>query len=258
MPNAAGLYYFAHEADNYARPPVILIHGAGGSHLSWPAQLRRIPGQRIFAVDLPGHGKSEGIGHHIVDDYADHILDFMKVIGLRAAVLVGHSMGSAIALKLAIRSPRQTLGLGLVGGGAKLHVAPALLHSASNPSTFPDAVQTVIDYSFALHTGKRLKELVAQRMTMTRPTVLYGDLVACEAFNVTDRLLGISVPTLIVCGAEDKMVPPNHSEFLRDNIVSAQMVLVPKAGHMVMLEQPDLMANVLDNFLNGIPYQRGQ
>ncbi len=258
MPTAAGLYYFAHEAENYARPPAILIHGAGGSHLSWPPQIRRLSRQRMYAMDLPAHGKSAGIGHHRVEDYADHIRDFIKALGLRAAVLIGHSMGSAIALSLAIRFPDQILGLGLLGGGPRLHVSPALLQSASNPATFRDTVRRLVDYSFTLHAGRRMKELVIQRMAGTRPTVLYGDLLACEAFNATESLSHISAPTLILCGAEDKMTPPINSESLRDQIPGARLTLVPEAGHMLMLEQTDLTATALNEFLNGIRYQPGQ
>jgi pimeloyl-ACP methyl ester carboxylesterase len=258
MPVAGDLYYFAHEAENLSRPPVILIHGAGGNQLYWPPQIRRLHNQRIFAVDLPGHGKSEGVGHHSVDDYAEEVLSFLKALKLNAAILVGHSMGGAIALQLAIRSPKRVLGLGLVGSGARLRVAPALLQAASDPSTFADAVRMVIDRSFASQTSARLKELAAQRMSETRSTVLYGDFLACDAFNVTDQLSKISAPTLVLSGMEDKMTPSKYSEFLRDQIPRARMELLPDAGHMAMLEQPDKVARILNDFLNIIPYQPGQ
>jgi len=258
MPAAAGLYYFAHEANNLSRPPVILIHGAGGTHLHWPPQIRRLHDQRIFTVDLPGHGKSEGVGHQTIDDYAEHILDFMKAVKLNSAVLVGHSMGGAVALTAALRSPKQVAALGLVGGGSKLRVSPAILQSASEPSTFMDAVHMVNESSYSQHASARLKELGEQKLSETRPTVLYGDFLACDAFNVTDQLSKISAPTLIVCGAHDKMTPPKYSELLRDNILNARMDIVANAGHMVMLEQPEAVANLLADFFNTIPFQAGQ
>ena len=258
MPTAAGLYYFAHEAENFSCPPVILIHGAGGTHLHWPPQVRRLHDQRIFAVDLPGHGKSEGVGHQTIDDYAEHILDFMKAIRLNSAVLVGHSMGSAIALTAAICSPKQVSALGLVGSGSKLRVSPAILQSASNPSTFMDAVHMVNDFSYSGHASARLKELGEQKLSGTRPTVLYGDFLACDAFNVTAQLSQISAPTLIVCGADDRMTPPKYSELLRDNILNARMEIVANAGHMVMLEQPEMVAGLLADFFNTIPFRAGQ
>jgi pimeloyl-ACP methyl ester carboxylesterase len=258
MPVAAGLYYFAHETGNFSRPSVILIHGAGGNHLYWPPQIRRLHDQSIFAVDLPGHGKSEGVGHHIIDDYVGNVSEFIKALNLNGAVLVGHSMGSAVALQMAIRFPKKVLGLGLVGSGARLRVAPAILQSASDPSTFADAVRMVNESSFAPQANRRLKELAGQRMSEVRPSVLYGDFLACDAFNAMDQISKISVPTLVLCGAEDKMTPLKYSEFLRDGIPSARMEIVPNAGHMVMLEQPDIVAEFLAGFFNAIPYQPGQ
>jgi len=257
MPVAAGLYYFAHEADNLFRPPVILIHGAGGDHLFWPPQIRRMHNQRILAVDLPGHGKSEGVGHHTIDDYTGEVMEFIKALKLNAVVLAGHSMGSAVALKAAIRFPKKVLGLCLLGSGARLRVASSILQSASDPSTFAAAVRQVIDGSFFPQTGGRLKELSTQRLEETRPSVLYGDLLACNAFNVTDQLSQVSAPAFILCGALDKMVPLKISEFLRDHIPGAQMDIMPNAGHMFLLEQPNQTADKLSGFLDTIPFQPG-
>src|SRR5271169_1510527 len=162
MPTAAGCYYFAHEADNHSRPPVILIHGAGGSHLSWPPNLRRLPEQRMFALDLPAHGKSEGLGHHTIEDYVHDVLEFISEIGIYSAVLVGHSMGSAVALYAATHSPERVTALGLIGSGARLRVAPALLRAASDPSIFESAVHMLNETSFSSQSG-RIKELSTQR-----------------------------------------------------------------------------------------------
>jgi pimeloyl-ACP methyl ester carboxylesterase len=251
MPTTANLYYFVHEADNHSRPPVLLIHGAGGNHLSWPPQLRRLAGQRIFAPDLPAHGKSEGLGHHVIEDYVHDVLEFMSEIGMYSGILVGHSMGSAVALSAAICFPERVTALGLIGGGARLRVAPALLRAASDPSTFEDAVRIINDASFSSQSS-RIKELSTQRMLQTRPTVLYGDLMACDSFDAMDQLSKLSLPTLIVCGSDDQMTPLRHSEFLRDHIAKARLKVVPNAGHMVMLEQPDVLLNLLADFLNSI------
>ncbi len=218
-----------------------------------------MPNQRIFAVDLPGHGKSEGIGHHSIDDYVREIIGFIKALKLSAAVLAGHSMGGAIALKAAIRFPKRVLGLCLVGSGARLEVAPAILQSASDPSTFAAAVRLLTDYSFSPQAAPQLKELGAQRLGETRPSVLYGDLLACDAYNVTDQQLSkVSAPTWILCGALDKMVPLKNSEFLQDRMPGAKLTVVPNAGHMLMLEQPDQTAEFLSGFLDTIRFQPGQ
>jgi pimeloyl-ACP methyl ester carboxylesterase len=258
MPVASHLYYFANEPENYLRPPVVLLHGAGGNHLYWPPQVRRLHEQRMFAVDLSGHGKSGGIGHHAIDAYAADVIEFIKAIGLNAVVLVGHSMGGAIALHAAIRFPRQVLALGVVGSGARLRVTPALLRSTADAGTFPAAVKQITDLSFAPQTSARLKELAAQRMAEVRPSVLHGDLLACDAFDVTDQLSTVPAPTLILCGAEDRMTPPKYSEFLQTHIAGSRLEIMPNAGHMLMLEQPDAVAGSLARFLDSIPYQPGQ
>lgn len=254
MPTAAGLYYFAHGADLYDRPPVILIHGAGGSQLNWPPHIRRLSGQRIFAIDLPGHGKSQGMGSQDIFQYSQVVVEFMKTIRLAAAVMVGHSMGSAIALMMALHFPKRTLGLGLVGGGAKLRVAPEILELAANPETYPSVIKVLSDISYSQAADPRLKEMGAKRMAETRQSVLYGDLLACNTFDVMQEVKKINTPTLILCGSEDRMTPLNRSEFLRDQIAGSTYHIIAGAGHMLMLEAPDETSRRLEEFIISIPY----
>ena len=254
MPTAAGLYYFASGEDLHDHPPVLLLHGGGGSHLSWPPQIRRLNGQRMFTLDLPGHSKSEGLGRQNIDEYGKAIIEFMKALRLSAAVMVGFSMGSAIALSLALQYRRRVLGLVLVGSGAKMRVAPSLLEMAGNPSTFRSAVEKIIDDSYSPAADERLKELVIQQMEETRQAVLYGDFLACDSFDVMDGAKRIHVPTLLICGSEDRMTPQNRSEYLRDQIEGARLCVVEGSGHMVMIERPDEVANLIAEFLDQIPY----
>jgi pimeloyl-ACP methyl ester carboxylesterase len=254
MPTAAGLYYFVHGEDLRERPPVLLLHGAGGSHLSWPPQIRRLSGQRIYTLDLPGHGKSEGIGKQDIAEYSKAIIEFMKAVGLLTAVIVGFSMGSAIALSLALQYRKYTLALGLIGGGAKMRVAASTLELAGSPSSFPAAVQAIVENSYSSKADSRLKELAVEQMMETRQAVLYGDLQACDEFDVMERVKKISIPMLLICGREDRMTPPSRSEYLRDQIEGAQLHLVDGAGHIVMLERPDEVAGLLGSFVDRIPY----
>jgi len=254
MPTAAGLYYFAHGEDLLERPPVLLLHGAGGSHLSWPPQIRRMSGQRIFTLDLPGHGKSEGLGRQEIAEYGKAIYEFMKATRLSSAVIIGFSMGGAIALALALQYRKRVIGLGLLGSGVKMRVAPALIEMAATPISYESAVQTTIENSYSATVDPRLKELAIEQMLETRQAVLYGDFLACDAFDVMERVGKICVPTLIICGSEDRMTPPNRSEYLQAQIEGAQLYTVEGAGHMVMIEQPDQVADLLAGFLDQIPY----
>lgn len=258
MPVANNMFYFSHGAENASRPPLVLIHGAGGTHLHWPPQVRRMDGQRVFALDLPGHGKSGGIGSQSIADYARAVLDFLDAARFNAAVFVGHSMGSAIALSLALDFPKRVLGLGLVGSGARLRVAPQILETTAAEATFPTAVSLINEAAFGSSASPSLKELAARQMMTIRPAVLHGDFLACNEFDVMPRLAEIAVPTLILCGHEDSLTPMKYSEFLRDHIRAAQLAAFPGAGHMVMLEQPEAVAQALSDFADSIPYRPGQ
>ncbi len=259
MPVSGNLYYSLHGEKSTENPPLVLIHGAGGTHLYWPPEIRRLPGYCVYALDLPGHGKSELCdGQQTVGDYAGILLKWLDSIHLRRAVLVGHSMGSAIALTLAIHHPEHVLGLGLIGSGARLRVLPELLAYASDPTTYLKAADLLVTYSFSQHSPKRLIELASHRMLETRHSVVLGDLQACNRFDVMDRLGSITQPTLVLCGAEDQLTPMRYAQYLVNSLTNAQLSVIPNAGHMVMLEQPRRVADSLLSFLNSVSFHPGE
>lgn len=249
MPIAGGLYYFAFPGGN---PPVVLIHGAGGTHLHWPAEIRRLPGRHVLAIDLPGHGKSIGCGMQTISAYTEAVLRWLEVVGFSQAVFVGHSLGSAIVQELALDHPEHVLGLVLVGAGARLRIHPDILQSSASEATFHTTVKIVMEWAFSPQAPERLVELASRRMAETRPTVLHSDFLACDAFDVMDRVGEISRPTLVVCGADDRLTPPRYAQFLASKIAIARLEIVPDAGHMVMLEQPQTVANLVKCFLEKI------
>jgi pimeloyl-ACP methyl ester carboxylesterase len=257
MPFNADIYYRNSQEGDGETPPVVLIHGAGGTHLHWPAQIRRLPGFRIYALDLPGHGQSEGRGHQTIEAYCQSIIQWLESIDIFRAVFVGHSMGGAIALTLALKHPERVIALGLVGTGARLRVAPVILENAANPTTFPVAVKAIIERAFTSESDPRLVELAAQRMQTTRPAVLHGDFVACNAFDMMENVRKIRVPSLVICGQDDQLTPVRYAQYLADQIPRAELNLIPNAGHMVMLEQPQATAEALSNFLSTLSYSPG-
>ena len=145
----------------------------------WPSQLRRLAGYRVYALDLPGHGKSGGVGQQSILAYAQSVASWLEAAGLHRIVVAGHSMGSAIALTLALEIPEKVQGLALIGAGARLRVNPALIDGFSSPTSFLSTVEKTIAWSFSEYAPKRLVELAGKRMAETRQGVLYGDFLAC-------------------------------------------------------------------------------
>ncbi len=250
MPFANGIYY--HETDlraeNAANIPVVLVHGAGGTHLHWPAQVRRLPGLWTLAVDLPGHGRTDGLGEQEIRGFAAQLIAWAQAVGFPKAVWVGHSMGGAIVQTLALEHPQNVHGIGLVATGARLPVNPQLLESTAHAETFPLAVETIMKWAFSPQTDARLRELATQRMLEVRHTVVHNDFAACNRFDVSDQLENITAPALIIHGTADKMTPFRYAEFLASRLPRAELVKVPDAGHMVMLEQPETVADALHRF----------
>jgi pimeloyl-ACP methyl ester carboxylesterase len=234
-----------------------LLPGAGGDHLVWPAEIRRLPDFRTYALDLPGHGKSGGAGRQSAGDYAESVVEFMDSVGIWKAVFIGHSMGGAVALSLAMDYPGRTAGLVLVSCGARLPVPRDILENAASPSTFPFAAQGLHALSCGFHTSPRLVEQNLNRMMAVRPTLFYGDLLTCDRFDAAERLASIQTPVLVVCGMGDKLTPVRYSTSLSARITGAALQTVDEAGHLVMLEQPQRLAKILSVFLMTIPYSPG-
>lgn len=257
MPTAAQLHYFAHGTDSYDHAPVLLIHGSGAHHLYWPPQLRRLRDHRIYAMDLPGHGKSDGIGRDRVEDYVGDLTAFMDAVGLNSAIWIGHSLGGAIALHAALHHPRRVLGIGMLASGARLRVDADLLRLVSREATFGSALNLIGDRSFSTSVDPRLRQLAVQRMGEMRSTVLLGDFAACNAFDESSHLDQIRVPALILCGTDDRMIPPRLSEALHSAIPRSELVVVPDTGHMLMLERPEQTAAALTPFIDSVEYRPG-
>ncbi len=253
MPLSGDLYYFASRQNGDDRPVIILIHGAGGTHMHWPYNLRRINQHRVLAPDLPGHGKSAGLGKQSICKYAESIIAWMDSIGVKKALFGGHSMGGAIAQTIALHYPEKVQGLILVATGPKLTVNQELLVLLSTPSTTSAAIDKVIKWSWPPDTDQKLLEKVREQMMATRSAVIYGDYLACNNFDLSGRLHQIKVPTLVIVGDQDKMTPLYLNEQLKDEIKKAEMAVIPNGGHMVMLEQPKAVAGKVFEFVQSLP-----
>jgi pimeloyl-ACP methyl ester carboxylesterase len=227
---------------------LVLVHGAGGSRLHWPAELRRLSEATVYTLDLPGHGRSEGPGCDTIDGYAQVVTAFMDAVGISQAIIVGHSMGSAIAQTLALKVANRVAGLVLVGAGARLRVAPAILKKIRDD--FQASVELITRFAWSPETPPALTELGRQALMETSPDVLAGDFIACNRFDVMKRLGEIKAPTLVIAGSADQLTPVKYARFLVEHIPDARLAMIERAGHMMMLERPTEVANAVREFLS--------
>ena len=251
MPTKTGIYYsyFSGGISQVGSPPLVLIHGAGGTHLHWPPELRRMEGVEVFGIDLPGHGRSEGQPEKSIEGYASRLTEWMDALGLNRAVLIGHSMGGGISLTLSMQAPERVAGMVLVGSGAKLRVHPQILSLTETEGSFQQAAELITTWAFSTHTGARIKELALSRMMEVPAHVMHADFQACDRFDMMDILSEIMVPTLVICGLQDQLTPAKFSRYLADQLPNATLELVEGAGHMVMLEKPEALVGPLRTFL---------
>lgn len=226
--------------------PLLFLHGAGGTSHKWSAQLSGLSGKyRTIAVDLPGHGSSQGAGFSDLEYYADFTKDFAQALNLSPFILIGHSMGGGITQCFASKYPQMLKAMVLVGTGARLRVQPDLL------ALFAD-LQEVNLQSILYYSGTS-PEVIAegeQDSGLTSPLVRYGDFLGCDRFDLRDKISTITTPALILVGAEDKMTPVKYSEYLQEHLAQASTEVIPTAGHMVMLEQPFDVNMAIDTFLH--------
>jgi pimeloyl-ACP methyl ester carboxylesterase len=237
------LGYISHDAPNDA----VFVHGAGGNSLLWRRTLQGLSGQgRAMAVDLPGHPIGE-ISCKTVVDYSEAVHGFLRERHLRNPVVVGHSMGGAIVLTLALTHPAELGGLILVDTGAKLGVAPEILEGLRvQPMRAIEQVITPWSFdSIDLSLGREARAA----LSVSNLPVFLNDYLACQGFDVREKLPTISTKTLIVCGEKDRMTPPMWSRYLHAKIPGSELRFVKDSGHMLPLEKPEALAGLVQSFL---------
>jgi pimeloyl-ACP methyl ester carboxylesterase len=251
--NGTGLHVLLPEQKGTGKDPsLLLIHGAGGTGEIWEGQGLFFEGKHpVFRMDLPGHGGSGLRGEERISAYGEWVrLGLRRLFGEGPFVLIGHSMGGAIVLELALNPPAGLQGIVLVGSGAKLAVTHAIFQMLKeNPEAF---FESIGQYAFSTAAPASLRERFVRVTRTCSPPVIYNDFKACDHFDVRSRLPEIRLPALVLCGEEDQLTPVRYSTYLHEHIASSRLVLIPHAGHMVMAEQPDALNRAIQAFLDAL------
>ncbi len=237
------------EQDNQIQQPLVFVHGSGDSGRVWRLQVEYFGLQRAFALDLPGHGQRPDTlpAEVTVQEYAQAVHDIVtQELRLQKPIIIGHSLGGAIALTMALEYSNELAGIVLIGTGARLRILPALLADAKN---MPEQARSHLSkMAVAATTAPSVSQAVTQEQAVPGPNILYRDLAACDVFDIMKRLYEIPLPTLIVCGAEDQLTPVKYSTYLHQHIQGSTLHIIPNAGHYVMREQPEVVNQAIEEW----------
>ena len=239
-------------------PTVVFVHGAANDHSVWALQSRYFAyhGRNVLALDLPGHGASEGDPHESVEAIADWLPAFLDAAGIGKAALVGHSLGSLAVLEAAARHPARVERVALLGPAVPMAVSEALLTAARDDPQ--RAYEMIVGWSHAPARqlggnpvpGWWMTGMAMRLLERSRPGVLHTDLVACNGHATgLEAARRVRCPALAIVGTRDLMAPPRAAQALLEALEAPHLVTLEGAGHALMAERPDDVLDALREFL---------
>lgn len=239
-------------------PTVIFVHGAQCDHSVWILQSRYLAhhGYGVLAVDLPGHGRSAGPALASVEDLAEWVAAVQDAVGVKQAAIVGHSMGSLIALECAARHPQRVAKIALLATAYPMKVSAELLDATKSNEPLAQDMVNIWSHSAYAHypnnpgpgfwiIGENLR--LMQRQT---PGVMHVDFAACNAYaGGADAAAKVGCPALFLIARRDAMTLARSAQSFAQTVEGARMVMIEGSGHNMMAEKPDEVLDALVAFL---------
>lgn len=240
--------------------PLVFCHGFTTTGQFWREQVEPFArNHQVVVVNLPGHGPSAHPDgrEYTIDAFAKDIALIFDHLSLQDAVLVGLSMGGTISQRFVLQHAQRLKGLVLVGAtphglGPDVQVSNVL--AAIDEYGVEQASQRVIERSFGPRASKDLVEFAKREVIQTPEFVAKRAIVSLNESDTRNELKRIELPTLVVCGKEDRITPPAQSQELAQGIPGARLVLIDDAGHFPMLEAPEIFNRELCQFVDGLAH----
>jgi len=251
-------YTAAHELDP-AKPTVVFVHGAGLDHSLFGLQSRYFGyhGRNVLALDLPGHGRSQGPALAAIQGMADWVSEVMKTLKIPKAAVVGHSMGSLVALELAARHPEQAERIAFCAIAFPMKVSDPFLEAARANDYSAFDMSTIWGYAAQVplagnpNPGMWMYGDTLARLERLAPGVLHAGLKACNDYTAgLESAAKVKCPVLFILGRRDVMTPPRASRSLQEKFSDARTVEVGVSGHTLMAEAPDATLDALIDFIS--------
>jgi pimeloyl-ACP methyl ester carboxylesterase len=250
--------YTAAHAPDAAKPAIVFVHGAGLDHSWWGLQSRYFGyhGWNVLALDLPGHGRSAGPPLATIGEMADWVFRAMDAQQLPRAAIVGHSMGSLVALECAARHPARVERIALLGTAYPMKVGEAFLDAARRNDHAAYDMETIWGHAPQVplggnpNPGMWMYGDTLARLERLAPGVLHDDLHACNSYSDGEAAAAkVKCPALFILGRRDQMTPPKAGQAFAQLLPGAQVVQLAPSGHSLMAESPDATLDALIAFL---------
>jgi 3-oxoadipate enol-lactonase len=235
--------------------PIVFLHGVGSDKSVWRPQLEHFGATRgAIAFDYPGYGDSDPAPQGTTrDDYAAAILSAMRELGLERAHVCGLSLGGVIAIAMHHAAPDRCASLILADTFAVHPEGRAIYErSLAGSSDLPATAEARVDVLLAQPADPHVRREVVETMSRIDPAAYCIGAEAVWLADQRDRAAAIRVPTLIICGDEDRPTPPGLSRELHAMIHNSGLAMISSAGHLTNLEQPDAFNRLVGEFVRGV------
>jgi 3-oxoadipate enol-lactonase len=232
--------------------PIVFLHGVGSDKSVWRPQLAHFGRRRrAVAFEYPGYGDSDPAPEGTTrDDYASAIFSAMDELGIDRAHVCGLSLGGVIAIAMSHADPNRCASLILADTFAAHPDGKAIYErSLAASGDLRAMAEARVDVLLAQPADPAVRSEVVETMARIEPAAYRIGAEAVWLADQRDRARDIRVPTLILCGIEDKVTPPQLSNELADLIPGSRVVLIDNAGHLGNLEQPDDFNRAIEQFV---------
>ena len=239
-----------------ARLPILFLHGVGSDKSVWTPQLEHFGQQRrAVAFDYPGYGESAPREGADRDDFAAAIVEAMDALGIDRAHFCGLSLGGIVAIAMHHHAPDRCASLILADSFARHPDGQAIYDRsvvASTSMTMRALAEARAPALLGTAASATVRSEVVATMTAIDPVAYRQGADAVWLADQRDRAAAVGVPTLVLCGEEDRITPPALSEELAALIPGAQLAIIHGAGHLANIEQPGAFNAMMDHFLAAV------
>ena len=222
---------------------LIFIHGSGSNSNTWRYQFDIDNNYTLIALDLPSHGRSDKFETLSLDLYVNVLQKFVESLDYEMMVLCGHSLGGAVIQSFYFNYPNYVNKLILVGTGARLRVSQIILESLK--TNYDKYLEDLPHGAFSRKTPTNIINEYIKETSRMGPDITYQDFSICDKFDTMNLTSTIKIPCIIVTGKEDKLTPLKYANYFKEKITDSKLYIIEKAGHMVMIEQPDQFNEII-------------